>query len=91
MNIYAVFLRKLFSERFFWDYSKFAFNLGGRVNLLYCFFWGFAAVLWIKLIYPALSWLIEKIPVRTGKIATWVMVIFMTLNIYTYIYCSDQI
>ena len=24
----------------FWDYSGFAFNLGGRINLLYCFFWG---------------------------------------------------
>ena len=22
----------------FWDYSKFKFNLGGRINLLYCFF-----------------------------------------------------
>ena len=28
----------------FWDYSKFRFNLGGRINLLYCFFWGIAAV-----------------------------------------------
>ncbi len=27
----------------FWDYSGFKFNLGGRVNLLYCFFWGIAA------------------------------------------------
>ena len=27
----------------FWDYSKFKFNLGGRINLLYCFFWGNAA------------------------------------------------
>ena len=78
--ICSVFTEVVFGK-IFWDYSKFAFNLGGRVNLLYCFFWGFAAVLWIKLIYPALSWLIEKIPVRTGKIATWVMVIFMTLNI----------
>ena len=24
----------------FWDYSKFKFNLGGRINLLYCFFLG---------------------------------------------------
>ena len=28
----------------FWDYSHIPFNLGGRINLLYCFFWGFAAV-----------------------------------------------
>ena len=23
----------------FWDYSSLPFNLGGRINLLYCFFW----------------------------------------------------
>ena len=44
--------------------SGFAFNLGGRVNLLYCFFWGIAAVVWLKLIYPLLSNLIEKLPLK---------------------------
>ncbi|MFQ7452712.1 MAG: putative ABC transporter permease [Flavonifractor plautii] len=32
----------------FWDYSAIPFNLGGRINLLYCFFWGFAAVAWFR-------------------------------------------
>lgn len=32
----------------FWDYSEIPFNLGGRINLLYCFFWGIAAVVWLK-------------------------------------------
>ena len=32
----------------FWDYSGFKFNLGGRINLLYCFFWGIAAVTWMR-------------------------------------------
>ena len=31
----------------FWDYSHIPFNLGGRINLLYCFFWGIAAVIWL--------------------------------------------
>ena len=39
----------------FWDYSKLPFNLGGRINLLYCFFWGLAAVIWIKLLYRDFS------------------------------------
>lgn len=39
------------------------FNLGGRINLLYCFFWGIAAVVWFKILYPKISGLIEKIPV----------------------------
>lgn len=65
----------------FWDYSGFAFNLGGRINLLYCFFWGIAAVVWIKKIYPPLSDLIERIPVKAGKILCWLMIVFMSVNI----------
>lgn len=64
----------------FWDYSKIPFNLGGRINLLYCFFWGIAAVLWLKVVYPFLSWIIEKIPKKTGPVITWILVLLMTVN-----------
>lgn len=64
----------------FWDYSGFAFNLGGRINLLYCFFWGIAAVVWLKVIYPRLSGLVERIPPRTGKILCNCMIVFMIFN-----------
>ena len=65
----------------FWDYSHIPFNLGGRVNLLYCFFWGIAAVVWLKFIYPLLSGWIEKLPIRAGKVLTWVMLLFMVVDI----------
>lgn len=65
----------------FWDYSKIPFNLGGRINLLYCFFWGFVAIIWMKGIYPFLSRWIEKIPVRIGKPLCMIMVFFMSVNI----------
>ena len=65
----------------FWDYSKIPFNLGGRINLLYCFFWGIAAVIWMKQLYPRLSDLIEKIPKKLGTILTWVFLVFMIYNI----------
>lgn len=64
----------------FWDYSEFRFNLGGRINLLYCFFWGIAAVVWMKLLYPFLSGWVERLPVRAGKILCNVMVVFMIGN-----------
>ncbi len=54
----------------FWDYSGFAFNLGGRINLLY----------WLKVIYPRLSGLVERIPPRTGKILCNCMIVFMIFN-----------
>lgn len=65
----------------FWDYSKIPFNLGGRINLLYCFFWGFAAIIWMKGVYPFLSKWIEKIPARVGKPLCMIMVVFMSVNI----------
>lgn len=64
----------------FWDYSHIPFNLGGRINLLYCFFWGIASVVWLKLAYPLLSGWIEKLPVRWGKLGTWLMILFMVFN-----------
>ena len=64
----------------FWDYSTYPLNLGGRINLLYCFFWGIAAVVWMKHLYPKISGLIEKVPMKTGKILTWVFVVFMSAN-----------
>ncbi|MDD3404212.1 MAG: putative ABC transporter permease [Hespellia sp.] len=65
----------------FWDYSKLPFNLGGRINLLYCFFWGIAAVLWFKKLYPVASKWIEKIPKLAGKMITWLLIVFMCCNV----------
>lgn len=74
--ICSVFTEAVFGT-VFWDYSDIPFNLAGRINLLYCFFWGFAAVAWFKILYPRVSRLIEKIPVKPGKIITWLLLIFM--------------
>lgn len=65
----------------FWDYSSIPFNLGGRINLLYCFFWGIAAVIWFKKLYPHISKWIEKIPMIPGKIVTWLLIVFMICNV----------
>ena len=65
----------------FWDYSKLPFNLGGRINLLYCFFWGIAAVVWFKKIYPFAARWIEKIPMKAGRLLTWVLIVFMCCNV----------
>lgn len=64
----------------FWDYSEIPFNLGGRINLLYCFFWGIAAVVWMKGVYPFLSRQLEKIPARAGKIVCTALVIFLAAD-----------
>ena len=76
----SVFTELVFGK-VFWDYSKIPFNLGGRINLLYCFFWGIAAVVWFKILFPPVEKWIEKIPAVTGKILTWCLLVFMVCNI----------
>lgn len=75
----SVFTEVVFGAAF-WDYSAIPFNLGGRINLLYCFFWGFAAVAWFKVFYPPLSRMIERIPRTFGKVLTWCLCLFMVAD-----------
>ncbi|MGN0106164.1 MAG: putative ABC transporter permease [Hominilimicola sp.] len=63
-----------------WNYKNFPLNLNGRVNMLYCFFWGLLALVWVKDLYPKMSWMIEKIPNAYGKPLTWLCLIFMGFN-----------
>ena len=76
----SVFTEMIFGK-VFWDYSKIPFNLGGRINLLYCFFWGIAAVVWFKKLFPFFEKGIEKIPIKIGKMVTWVLIVLMSCNI----------
>lgn len=50
----------------FWDYRHLPLNLNGRINLVFCLFWGAVAVLWVRLAYPALCSFIARIPRPTG-------------------------
>lgn len=64
----------------FWDYSDMPFNLNGRINLLFCFFWGILSIVWIKLLYPAISKPIEKTSIVAGKIVTWLIIVLMVMD-----------
>lgn len=64
----------------FWDYSHMPLNLGGRINLLYCIFWGLLAVLWLRVLYPPMERTIERLPPLAGQIITWVLIALMVCN-----------
>lgn len=67
-----------------WDYSDYPFNLHGRINLLYCLFWGVLALVWVKELYPRLNGFIERNVSKTYGVAlTWVLVAFMLANSLT--------
>lgn len=65
----------------FWDYSKIPFNLNGRINLLFCFFWGFATILVVRYILPFLLDLIKRIPKKIYKILAISLAIFLLLDL----------
>lgn len=51
----------------FWDYRHLPLNLNGRVNLVFCMFWGGIAIAWVRLAYPALYGFVRSIPRQTGR------------------------
>lgn len=63
-----------------WEYSETPFNLDGRTNLMFAFCWGILGLLWVKDFYPRMSGWIERIPRRMGIPLTWVLLVFMVLN-----------
>ena len=78
------YLCSYFQELFFgtvsWDYSSMPININGRICLAYSVIWGILGVLWIKSIYPRLSYLMLKMPSKVGKVITWVLLAFFVIN-----------
>lgn len=40
-----------------------------------------AAVVWLKVAYPFLARWIEKLPIKFGKILTWALVVFLSVDV----------
>ncbi len=64
-----------------WEYSDSALNLHGRTNVYFAICWGFLGLVFINHTLPFLTELIEKIPNRIGLWLTWILIIFMILDI----------
>lgn len=63
-----------------WEYSDSPYNIGGRTNLQFALCWGLLGLVWVKDMYPRLSRLIERIPNKVGIPLTWILSVFMVLN-----------
>lgn len=79
------YLCSFFQEIFFgtisWDYSHLFMNLNGRTSLLYCFYWGIIAVIFLKIIYPIFQKIDYLIYKRRIRIVTVICAIFMIFDI----------
>ena len=65
-----------------WNYTKFKYDINGRVNLTHTFYWGILAVIFIKLFLPLIIKLINKIPRRTNRVLTITLTTLMVLDVF---------
>ena len=55
--------------------------LGNRTSLIYCFFWGFLGIIWIRVIYPFLSKIVDKFYNNFTKVLTFILVTLLSIDI----------
>ncbi len=71
---------KIFNVQF-WDYTGYFLNICGRTTIPFMLIWGLGGTILMKVVYPFISKLIEKIPYKIGKIIYIVVLIFIILDL----------
>lgn len=56
-----------------WDYSRFRFNIKGRICLLASILWGFFSILMLNIVHPGIDFIINSIPRRAGEILGYII------------------
>lgn len=64
----------------FWDYRHLPLNIHGRINLVFCLFWGIAALVWVRFLYPALCVFIDRVPRQRGRQVVRVAALFLVCS-----------
>ncbi len=65
-----------------WNYSFMKYNLQGRISLEYTLIWGIFGVLFIKLLYPKLSRLLDRIQNKRLLLITWIVFVLMIADAF---------
>ena len=63
-----------------WNYKRKPFNINGRICLTYSVFWGILGILWIKVIYPRIKVLIDKLNKNNSVRLMKYMIIFLIFD-----------
>ncbi len=74
------YLQETFTQTTSWDYSGMFLNIDGRTTIPLMLVWGLMGLVLVKVIYPFLSYWIEKIPSQPGEIIYRILLVFMILN-----------
>lgn len=73
-------LQEFFTHTTSWDYSGQFLSINGRTTVPIMLIWGVLALVLVKFLYPLVSDLIERIPVKIGDVIFAGMAIFMALD-----------
>lgn len=65
----------------FWNYTGYFLNIHGRTTLPFMLFWGILGVLLLKVIYPFISNLIEKIPYKYAQPVYTIVLVFIFFDV----------
>ncbi len=74
------FLQEKFVGTVSWNYSHHVLNFQGRTSVPIMLVWGVMGLILVKVVYPFLSNLIERIPIRVGEVVFVVLLVFMTFD-----------
>lgn len=76
----AVILEKTFKTTW-WDYTDDAFNIKGRVCLLFSIIWGLVSVVLVTLIHPIIETLIYSIPISIRKYLFLILIVYFFIDL----------
>lgn len=76
------FLQETFTNSVSWDYTGKLLNINGRTTVIFMIVWGLLGVIFVHIIYPFLSNLIEKTPKDIGNKVMPFITILMCLNMF---------
>ena len=65
-----------------WNYSKYMFNINGRVCLRYSMFWGLLGVIWIKYFYPFIRKIIAGFNRKFATIFMYFLIVFLLMDTF---------
>ena len=64
-----------------WDYSNLAFNINGRICLIFSIFWGLLAICLNRVINPIVDKWINKMPEKLLKITVAIIFAFLVIDV----------
>lgn len=79
---FCSYLQEILFKSRSWNYSKFEYNINGRINPKHAIYWGVLAMIFIKLLLPIVIYIITKIPLKIQKPIAIIVVVFMTINMF---------